>query len=214
MGRYAVIDVEATGPSAARGAVLIELGAVLVEDGAVVAELSTLVRGADVVPSAITALTGISAPMLRDAPAAPEALWALARFAAGAVYVAHNAFYDHAHLAKACRGAGLPAPERADFVCTLALARRLFPGAPSHKLWALASTLGLHAAGPAHRALPDARLTAQLLAALCGELETRLRALHVDAALDAHVLRAVARSRARRLATCLTRVQAAVPSAG
>jgi DNA polymerase III subunit epsilon len=209
MARYAVIDVEATGAHAARGAELIELAAVLIEDGTVVGELSTLVHGARAVPSAITELTGIDLTMLRDAPPAREALAALARFSDGAVLVAHNAFYDHAHLAKASAGAGIPGPERAAFLCTLSLSRRLLPAAPSHKLYALASALGLPAGGPEHRALPDARVTAQLFDALCRLLTARCRELDPQAPLSADLLRTVARSRTRRLDTCLVRALAA-----
>jgi DNA polymerase-3 subunit epsilon len=48
-------------------------------------------------------------------------------------------------------------------VCSLKLARRLFPGLPSYKLGNLSSRLGIAFRGTAHRAEADAEVAADLL---------------------------------------------------
>lgn len=74
-----------------------------------------------------------------------------------AVFAAHNAAFEQAFFT----GAGLP------WICTLKAARRVWPNAPSHSNQALRYWLGLKTdsslASPAHRAGPDAYVTALLL---------------------------------------------------
>jgi DNA polymerase-3 subunit epsilon len=53
------------------------------------------------------------------------------------------------------------------------LARRIFPGAPNHKLGTLVRTLGLPATGRYHRALADAEATAYLMLHIQQELQRR-----------------------------------------
>ena len=56
------------------------------------------------------------------------------------------------------------------FLCTMRLSRRIYPYLPGHSLAELARSLSLPTAGKAHRALPDAELTAELLLQIMREI--------------------------------------------
>jgi DNA polymerase III alpha subunit (gram-positive type) len=75
--------------------------------------------------------------------------------------VAHNASFDSkfwdAELAL------IKQRRRQEFACSLLLARRILPQAPSHKLGDLIQFADLPRAGRAHRALADAEMAASLL---------------------------------------------------
>jgi DNA polymerase-3 subunit epsilon len=91
--------------------------------------------------------------------------------------VAHNAAFDRKFWELEIlgnRGA------RQQFLCSLLLARRLFPDAPNHKLATLVRLLGLPLAGTYHRALADAECTAHLLIRMEQELIKRYRLMSVD----------------------------------
>ena len=125
---------------------------------------ASLVRPEGRLPFEITALTGIDADMLVDAPPLHEAMPRLRAALAGRVLVAHNASFDLAFLNRALRDAG-----HDDFaegvLCTRRLARRLRPDLPKRSLDALADAYGIrnHAR---HRARGDAAVTADLLVEL------------------------------------------------
>ena len=95
----------------------------------------------------------------------------VADFVGDCPLAAHNAAFDtrfwDAELARVAR------QRRQEFACSLLLARRLLPDAPSHKLGALVAFAGLPVAGRSHRALADAEMAASLLLRLEGELRTR-----------------------------------------
>ncbi|WP_432574373.1 DEDD exonuclease domain-containing protein [Kineococcus sp. SYSU DK005] len=169
---FVVVDLETTGGAPAEGGIT-EIGAVKVRGGEVLGEFQTLVRPDSPIPPAVQVLTGITPAMVAGAPSAAAVLPAFLEFARGAVLVAHNARYDTAFLAGACRRAGLEEP-RHEVVDTLALARRLVgrDEARDHKLGTLARVLRAGAT-PDHRALHDARATVDVLHALLGRLGNR-----------------------------------------
>ncbi|MDD9371948.1 MAG: exonuclease domain-containing protein, partial [Acidimicrobiales bacterium] len=113
----------------------------------------------------VSALTGITDAMVRDAPTPSEVLPTLMEFVGGAVLVGHNLRFDVGFL-----DAALLADERSPIglwsVDTLALARRLLGDeVPDHRLGTLADHLDLDHR-PTHRALDDVLATADLLHAL------------------------------------------------
>jgi DNA polymerase III epsilon subunit-like protein len=128
--------------------------------------------------------------------------------------VAHNAYFDRAHLLRACAEAHVPGLAAGPFLCTLQLARKAFPRAPSHKLYALASSLGLCVSPVRHRALPDAELAAALFVRLLSELRAQAAALGLVGELDAPALCALQRSRAKRLTHSLPRALGATDVRG
>jgi DNA polymerase-3 subunit epsilon len=158
---FAVIDVETTG-GGPRSCALTEVAAAKFRGGECLGTFATLVDPRDIIPPFITALTGITDDMVRDAPSVPGVLPAFIEFVHGAVLVGHNVAFDLAFI-----NAALEENERLPLdnlvVDTLALARRLVrPEVPNCRLATLASGLELEHR-PAHRALDDVMATADLL---------------------------------------------------
>jgi DNA polymerase III epsilon subunit family exonuclease len=163
MARFAVIDLETTGLSRERDAI-IEIGAVRVEGLRIVSRFETLSRppGPGPLSDAIVRLTGIENAMLVDAPPAHRALAGFARWLAdapGAPWVAHNARFDEGFLRRAFHAQWGRDPGVA-VLCTQRLSRRLLPRLGRYDL----DHLCAHFAIPnraRHRALGDAEATAR-----------------------------------------------------
>jgi len=158
---FCVIDVETTGGGPETCA-LTEVAAAKFRGGECLGTFATLVDPCDAIPPFITALTGISDEMVRDAPSVPGVLPAFVEFVGAAVVVGHNVSFDLSFL-----NAALEENERLPLdnvvVDTLTLARRLVdPEVPNCRLATLATGLELEHR-PAHRALDDVMATADLL---------------------------------------------------
>jgi DNA polymerase III subunit epsilon len=158
---FVVLDLETTGlrPEHDR---ITEVGAVKVRGGEVLGELRTFVHPGCPIPPAITAVTGITDAMVRDAPRIGAVLPAVLAFLGDAVLVAHNARFDVAFL----RAAALAHDGRTFepiVVDTAQLARRLVRDEVRN---CRLSTLAQHFRSPIrpdHRALTDARATVDVL---------------------------------------------------
>jgi DNA polymerase III subunit epsilon len=159
---FAVIDLETTGWSPAAAAIT-EIAAVRVRGGRREGEFASLVNPGIPVPPGIEDLTGISDWMLAAAPRMSAVLPGLLKFAEGCVLVAHNAPFDIGFLVAACGDLGLAWP---DFTVldTVMLARWVMDPdeVPDCKLGTLAGFFRASTA-PNHRALADARATADVL---------------------------------------------------
>jgi len=158
-------DVETTGwaPDLAE---ITEIGAVRLSGGRRTGEFSTLLRPAGPIPDDIRRLTGISEDLVRRAPLASTALPAFLAFATDCVIVAHNAPFDLAFLAATCASAGLSWPACA--VLDTAVLARLLLG-PDDVTDCRLATLARYfrtATPPCHRALADAKATAEVLTGL------------------------------------------------
>ncbi len=204
----AVIDFETTGMSPARGGRATEIAAVLVSDGRIVDRYQSLMNSGARVPPFIEKLTGISDRMLAAAPAAAQVMREVAAFVGGHLLVAHNAAFDRPFWQAEQRLAGCTArhaePDAAGFVCTLLLARRLYPEAPNHRLGSLVEFLDLPRTGRAHRALADAEATAHLLLRMLRDVERRYAEPLAGRPLDARSLLALQKARPGSLAACLS----------
>lgn len=171
MDVVAVIDFETTGLSPSQGDRATEIAAVILENGKVVDRYQSLMNAGMRIPSFIEQLTGISNAMIREAPPAGDVMREVSDFVGEIPLVAHNASFDckfwDAELGR------INLQRRQEFACSLLLARRLMPLAPSHKLGALIEFASLPVAGRAHRALADAEMAASLLAHLADELRSK-----------------------------------------
>jgi DNA polymerase III subunit epsilon len=159
---FAVIDLETTGWSPGAAAIT-EIAAVRVRGGRRQGEFASLVNPGVPVPPGIEDLTGISDWMLAAAPRLAAVLPGLLDFADGCVLVAHNARFDVGFLQAACAECGLAWP-RFTVLDTVMLARQLMDPdeVPDCKLGTLARFFRARTA-PSHRALADARATADVL---------------------------------------------------
>jgi DNA polymerase-3 subunit epsilon len=169
----AVVDFETTGLGPTSGGRATEIAAVLVREGEVVDAWSSLMNSGAWVPPQIQALTGISNEMLADAPPSAQVMQELARFTAGCPLIAHNAAFDRGFWQAEMARAGLAADPAHQFACTVLLSRRLWPEARSHGLGAMTQFHGLRFSGRAHRAMADARVTAELLIKVQAEVGQR-----------------------------------------
>jgi len=181
MSCIAVIDFETTGLSPAMGDRATEIAIVLVDQasGKVVDRFQSLMNAGRYIPSFIESLTGISNAMVAAAPAADTVMREASRFVGHAPMVAHNASFDRrfweAELSLAGEQAASP-----PFACTMLVARRLYPQAPSHKLGVLIDYHRLPKAGRAHRAMADAEMAASLLGQIQDDLRSRHRVARPD----------------------------------
>ena len=187
---YVVVDLETTGLRPGQSGIC-EIGAVQLRGFEVVGEFETLVDPGLPIAAGASAVTGLRNEHLRGAPGPAEAVRNFLAFAGDAVLVAHNARFDLAFLDRETElmtGSRIGAP----VVDTVRLARRLLAGrVQGFGLAQLAWFLGT-AEKPCHRALPDARATAELLLALIGLAQERGARTVAD-------LTALAATRTRRL---------------
>ena len=169
---FVVVDLETTGWSPDASAIT-EIGAVRVRGGLCLGEFASLVNPGTPVPPSIESLTGISDWMLAAAPRVAVVLPRLLEFARGGVLVAHNAPFDLGFLLAACGDCGLTWPGFT-VLDTVMLARRLMDPdeVPDCKLGTLAEFFRSRTA-PNHRALADARATADVLGWLIRRLAYR-----------------------------------------
>ena len=169
MEKVAIIDFETTGLSPDMGDRATEVAVVIVENGEIVDSYQSLMNAGVRIPAFIEALTGISGAMIRKAPAAADVMSALAEFVGDIPLVAHNASFDSKFLdAEWLR---IKRQRRQEFVCSMLLARRIYPQAPNHKLGSLVSHLGLPSAVRHHRALADAEMTAHLWVKMVSDIK-------------------------------------------
>jgi DNA polymerase-3 subunit epsilon len=159
---FACVDLETTGGAPPESRIT-EIGAVRYRGGERQATFQTLVDPGVPIPRFVSHLTGIDDFMVREAPPVEAVLPSLLEFLRGAVFVAHNAGFDHRFLNHDLERLGydpIPGPP----VCTARLARRVLTAddVPNLRLATLAQFFRT-AARPTHRALDDAEACAEVL---------------------------------------------------
>lgn len=162
LSRNVVLDIETTGLYPERGARIVEIGAVAIESGECVAEFESLIDCGEAIPRQAQQVHGISTEMLIGQPPPEEVLPSFLKFASHSTLVAHNAKFDIGFLRHelACLELGL----NNNYVCTLQMSRNLHPDLPNFKLDTVCNYLlgQMDAMVRRHRALDDARLTAEI----------------------------------------------------
>ncbi len=166
---FVIVDVETTGwlPEEAS---ITEIGAVRIGDGRPPVEFSALINPGRPIPPDITALTGITDAMVSQAPPIGAILPGFLAFARGCVLTAHNAPFDVGFLTAACGACRISWPAFS-VLDTAALARSVLDETevPDCKLATLACFFGARTR-PCHRALADAKATADVLQGLLARL--------------------------------------------
>jgi DNA polymerase III subunit epsilon len=166
---FVIVDVETTGWQPDQASIT-EIAAVRVSAGQPSAEFSALVNPGGPIPADIVALTGITDAMVSQAPPISAVLPGFLAFARGCVLTAHHAPFDVGFLTAACGNCRIPWPAF-PVLDTAALARSVLDETevPDCKLATLAGFFGTRTR-PCHRALADARATADVLTGLLGRL--------------------------------------------
>ena len=165
----AFIDFETTGLSPEGGDRVIEVGIAVLEQGRIVKRYQSFINPQKRIPYEVVALTGISDAMVRTAPNASQVMSEVLEFIGEAPLVAHNASFDKRFMDSELRRMNRHCAN--DFICSLRVARRVYPSAPNHKLATLVRLTGVQPAEQYHRALGDAEMTAGLWTRMISDIE-------------------------------------------
>ena len=164
---YAVFDCETTGTDTTRDEIvslaLLQLDPAGVETG----RYTRLVRPTREIPAEATAVHGISAAEVADAPSFADIAIELRGFLGDAVFVAHNVGFDLPMLRHAFESVGIDYGPSGT-ACTLEAFRLLEPLADNHRLLSICKRREI-ALEDAHEALSDVLATAELLRVVLGE---------------------------------------------
>lgn len=156
---YVVVDLETTGGHLPYHRIT-EIGAVKVKNGVVLDSFQTLINPERHISLEISALTGITNEMVKDAPKFREVADSFQEFSKDCIFVAHNVNFDYGFLQSEF--------ERIEqkfvrpYVCTKALMKKHYPGLDSYGLKNLCSYFKIPLVNH-HRALADAEAAAGLL---------------------------------------------------
>lgn len=168
---FVVVDTETTGLDFDFDNI-IEVSAIRYENGICVDTYTSLVKppmiriydeasDTDVeayVTDFITDLTGITNEMLASAPSIDSVLPGFMDFLGDSTIIGHNIPFDVKFLNSACSDLGMK-PLSNDYVNTVRIVRKVFPGNPHYRLSDMANYCGIKQ-DSAHRALADCETTA------------------------------------------------------
>ncbi|MGK9476641.1 exonuclease domain-containing protein [Melioribacter sp. OK-6-Me] len=157
---YCVFDFETTGASA-RNERAIEIGIVKIRNKKIINTFSSYINPGKQIPHYITQLTGISDEDVSNAPYFEDIYNKIVEFFGDSILVAHNLKFDYSFLKFECLKTGLELPEN-PAICTLELAKRIYPELPSKALGSLTRHLKIRHRN-VHTGLGDALATAKIL---------------------------------------------------
>lgn len=159
-GSLVFVDIETNDLNHLRGRV-IEVAAIRVEAGEVVQTFQSLIDPKADVPDYIMSLTGITTNDLKGAPTFDQVADELYAVLEGALFVAHNVWFDYSFLKQEFGRLELAfLPKQ---LCTVKLSRALYPLEKGHKLQDLIQRHGFSFAAR-HRAYDDAAVLQQFIA--------------------------------------------------
>lgn len=155
---YAIVDIETTGGHAnAHG--ITEIAIIIHNGEEIIEQYETLINPFQSIPIFIQGLTGITDEMVSKAPPFTDVASKIFSLLDQKIFVAHNVNFDfsfvHHHLKK--EGYVLNSKK----LCTVRLARKIFPGLPSYSLGKLTRNFDIHIENR-HRAMGDAFATATI----------------------------------------------------
>lgn len=155
---YAIVDIETTG-GASTVSRITEVAIIVFDGSRIVNQYHSLVNPKCEIPRYITALTGIDNQMVSSAPSFEQIADEIHEIIGKNIFLAHNVNFDHSFLKAEFARAGKTFNKTR--LCTIRLARKIFPGFASYSLGTVCRELGIH--NPArHRALGDASATLEL----------------------------------------------------
>ncbi|MGZ3939696.1 MAG: 3'-5' exonuclease, partial [Flavisolibacter sp.] len=137
---YAIVDIETTGGYAAANGI-IEISIKVFDGEKVLEEFETLINPNQAIPKYIQGFTGINNEMVQDAPVFEEVAEKVYTYLQGNVFVAHNVNFDYSFVKSHLEFYGYSF--NAKKLCTVRLARQIFPGLPSYSLGNLCNSLDI-----------------------------------------------------------------------
>ncbi len=164
---FSVLDVETTGLSARNNRV-IEIGIVKIKNLKVVDKYTTLINPGCDIPYFITQFTGISNGDVAYSPSFCDTAEEIEEFIGNSIISGHNLSFDEGFLRYEFIRSGFEPLSNLN-VCTLKLARKVFPSLKSKSLASVTEHLKIKNKD-SHRALSDAEATAQILIKLIKKL--------------------------------------------
>lgn len=175
---FTVADIETTGLSPDYGAKIIEIGAVKIfKDGTVVDEFSSFINPLMKLPKKTKELTGITQEDVDAAPPMHVVLSDFWEFARGTTVVFHNSPFDwERFLCPTWKRIGIIVPDIYPCIDTLQIYKEMHPETKKHGLEELCQLYGI-AVENHHRAINDARMTAQAFAKMRVEYADKFKNL-------------------------------------
>ncbi|PUB10304.1 ATP-dependent DNA helicase DinG [Paenisporosarcina sp. OV554] len=166
---YAIVDIETTGHSPAKGDRMIQFAVVFVRDWKIQSTYSTFIQPGKKIPLFIQDLTNISDEDVKDAPVFEEVAGDIYDMLENCVFVAHNTNFDLSFVQAEFKRIGFPL-WKGKKMDTVELSRLLFPSSFSYKLQDITQERGIQLTN-AHRADDDAYATAELFIECMKEIE-------------------------------------------
>ncbi|HZL11342.1 MAG TPA: 3'-5' exonuclease [Prolixibacteraceae bacterium] len=155
---YAIIDIETTGQSAAKGKIT-EVAIYIYDGFEITDSFSSLINPECYISGFITSLTGIDNEMVRTAPKFHEVARRIVEITQDKVFVAHNVSFDYKFIQEEFKRLGYDYQRKT--MCTVRMGRKFLPGHKSYSLGKLCNELGFEVNGR-HRASGDALATVKL----------------------------------------------------
>lgn len=178
---FVVCDVETIGLNPVFNSI-IEIALIRLENFKVVDKFSSLINPQSFIPPFITELTGIRNEDVYNAPKFSDVALNIRDFLKDAVFVAHNASFDHKFLIHSFLRENLIPPSN-PVLCTKLLSRRVVPGLSSYSLRNLTSFFKIKNI-QAHRAYGDALATSHILIKLIEEVRNNFFINDLDSLLS------------------------------
>ena len=117
--------------------------------------------------------------MVNSAPPATQVIPQLLKFIGNDALAAHNASFDEKFLQAESQRLGLWS-QHSGLICSVKLARRVFPGLDSYSLGRLSASLGIRFKGSAHRAEADSEVASAVLLHIASHLGERYGIRSID----------------------------------
>lgn len=169
--KYAVIDLETTGPKYEFGDRIFQFGCTLIDDNQIVEHVSLNINPEKSIPFEIQLLTGVTNADVAKAPYFDEVAMTIFNLLENRTLVAHNIGFDGPFIVSALKDA-LGLDLKVPFVDTVQLSQICYPTALSYRLGDLTHSLGI-THHQVHTAGSDAQATAELFL----QIKNKLRSL-------------------------------------
>lgn len=154
---YTIVDIETTGGS--HGNRITEIAAAKTDGIRILDTYESLVNPEVFIPKSITLLTGITNPMVADAPTFEEIAEEFLSFLEDTIFIAHNVSFDYGIIKNHFEDLGISFNKKK--LCTVRLSRGIIPGYASYSLGKLCPALGI-TNHQRHRAMGDTIATVEL----------------------------------------------------